>query len=272
MSALLVDIGNSRIKWRLVDVTASASADELPWIGPEHVLAVTEVARVGDAWASLAVEPVDSAFISNVSSPGREAAVIGAVHQTWGGVSIRSVRSSGEQSGVVNGYRDPAQLGTDRWMALVGAHALMPDRPLLVCSFGTATTIDLLVPDDDASAQRAVFVGGMIIPGLEAMRCALPSTTARLPLASGRVSDFADATDDAIASGIVAAQAGAVERGVRLARARSVARHSSPLTCLLAGGAAIAVAPFLEDTDFPVIRVHDLVLRGLAAVARARDR
>ena len=43
-----------------------------------------------------------------------------------------------------NGYRNPAQLGSDRWAAMIGARALMGGKPVLVVVCGTAATIDFV--------------------------------------------------------------------------------------------------------------------------------
>ena len=83
---------------------------------------------------------------------------------------------------------------------LPGAHP-----PFLLASFGTATTIDTVGPDN-------VFAGGLILPGPAMMRNALAHGTANLPVADGRVVAYPADTHEAIASGIAAAQAGAVVR------------------------------------------------------------
>lgn len=272
MNKLLIDIGNTRIKWRVADVTAAASdgtAKATPhWRSPEQFVLTSEADRVESALQTIAQWPIAVALVSNVSSSAVEAAVIGAVSGIWGGIAIERIEPLPFQSGVANRYREPARLGPDRWLALIAAHALFPDVPLLVCSFGTATTIDLLLPE---KAGRASFIGGLILPGFDAMRSALSSTTERLPLASGQVVDFADGTDDAIASGVFAAQVGAVERAVRNARALSATGVGPPLRCVIGGGAAARVTPLLSGLDVAWTVSPDLVLQGLAVVAACTD-
>ena len=105
------------------------------------------------------------------------------------------------------------------------------------------------------------------------MRGALTRTTARLPASDGRIVDFADRTDDAIASGVMAAQTGAVARALAglHARRRSTSGCPPPL-CLVAGGAASRMAAMLVELDTPHRLVHDLVLRGLACVGSEAPR
>ena len=82
--------------------------------------------------------------------------------------------------------------------------------------------------------------------------------TARLPLADGHFSLQPRCTVDAIRSGCLQAQAGAVERMFRQIAGEARA------TCLLGGGAADSFAGLLE---IPVCRVDNLVLTGLGAIA-----
>ncbi len=260
MIALLIDIGNTRLKWRVASVNREGVLPQ--WLSEERAIAVHEVSTISVGFEKLEPVGVEAVFLSNVADASVANVVVDAVLRCWPASAIHSLRPLASQCGVDNGYRDPAQLGPDRWLALIGAHVAMPDRTLLVCSFGTATTIDLLA----VAGGRAVFTGGLILPGFDAMRVALSATTARLPLADGRPVVFADNTDDAITGGIVAAQLGAVERSLRNARG-AIGPASGPLTCLLAGGGAAHVAPLLDAVDVPVAVMHDLVLRGLAAVA-----
>src|SRR5699024_10725 len=116
------------------------------------------------------------------------------------------------------------QLGADRWLSMIGLaqHSRDADTPLLLASFGTATTVDTLCPAALADRARLnvhdtqpagwVYEGGLIFPGPALMRSSLSANTAQLPPARGRITGFPCSTDQAIVSGIAAAQAGAVVR------------------------------------------------------------
>lgn len=261
MIALLIDIGNSRIKWRIARVGNGHRRPQ--WLSEEQALASSDANRMTERMTGSASIEVDAIFVSNVSTAAIENAVLSATSEVWRDAEVHRLRPLAAQCGVINGYREPSQLGPDRWLAMIGAHAHEPQRTVLVCSFGTATTLDLLV-HQDVPDSPATFVGGLILPGFEAMRAALSLSTARLPLADGKAVDFADNTDDAITGGIVAAQVGAVERAWRQA---SAGKRRDTTVCLLAGGGAASVAPFLTELDVAFEVVHDLVLRGIAAVA-----
>ncbi len=291
MRFLLIDTGNSRVKWRILDPRLDWPQDE----GLEDTngtnehpvtalsshergsLSLVELPLLAQRFGAMRESALDAVHLSNVAGAEAEGAVRRAVGAIWGDVPVHALIPKAVQCGVRNGYCDQTQLGPDRWAALLGAHALLPDRHVLVCSFGTATTIDLLLHEFDSvapEATRSSFVGGLILPGFEAMRRSLARDTARLPLAQGDVVDFAVGTDDAIASGIAAAQTGAVMRALHDARVRAADTDRKcgtqrPVACVLAGGGASTMAQYLSDPKASMHIVPDLVLRGLHAVACA---
>ena len=158
----------------------------------------------------------------------------------------RWVVSGPQEGGVTNGYDHPTRLGTDRWVAMIGArgHVLArgPARPALVVMVGTAVTVDALDRDGH-------FLGGLILPGHGIMLRALESGTAGLRVPTGEVMPFPANTSDALTSGGTYAITGAIERMRRHLRERSDGEE--PLV-LMTGGAGWKVAPYLE-------MAHDLV-------------
>jgi type III pantothenate kinase len=161
---------------------------------------------------------------------------------------------------LLNGYRDPSQLGADRWHAVLGACARLPASSLVVANAGTATTVDCV----RATGGPAQFVGGCIAPGVRLMLESLKRGTAALPLAEGPFAEFPDTTDRAIVTGVLDAQAGLVERVWR----RFAASLGAAPRLLLAGGNAEVLAAHLPVELAPVIE-HNLVLHGLALRASA---
>jgi type III pantothenate kinase len=170
-------------------------------------------------------------------------------------VLLRVIASERSQLGVTNGYRDPAQLGSDRWAALLAAHHAVRGHKLVV-NAGTALTIDALADDGR-------FLGGLIVPGPALMRRSLDRGTAGLRLTEGAFNDFPASTPDAITSGAIQAGAGAVGR-----MAEAMGRHGTPPErVILSGGAAAEIAPHLPIAH----AIHEnLVLDGLALIARSR--
>lgn len=162
---------------------------------------------------------------------------------------------------LLNRYKNPQQLGSDRWHAAIGAISFLPNTPLLVVHVGTATTVDCVIPEGD---NRMVFAGGRIAPGVLLMRDSLVNGTASLPKADGEYSTIPTDTMTAIVTGIIDAQLGLIERGMK-----SMTQLGFDPVLVLAGGAASRFAPYLKR-EFPeMIQKHNLVLRGLAL--RAQD-
>ncbi len=255
MNVLLVDVGNTRIKWRVADVATGRGVDGTP-------VDVPAVASLADRFGGQ--PPVGAAFVSAVAGAAVEAAVVAAIGAAWPGVAARTVLATAREGTLVNGYREPALLGPDRWLAAIGAHARLGVGPLLVCTFGTATTIDLV--DDDADHPGGSrFVGGMILPGFETMRRSLVDRAALLSGGHGQDLPFGDRRDDAIAGGLVAAQAGAV----LYALDRAAARSTRPRV-VVAGGDAARVATALAASDVATTPLPDAVMIGLAIVAGRR--
>jgi len=240
---LLVDAGNTRIKWALAE-DGAAPGDWCAHGAVPHA----ELDRLAAAWLGHGVR---AAIVSNVGG----AALREGLSSLLPAVPVEWFASGPARAGLRNGYRDPAQLGSDRFAAAIGARTLEPGKALVVATCGTATTIDAVSADGR-------FIGGMILPGLGLMAASLARGTAQLPHAAAGAAPpplFADNTLDAIASGCLAAQAGAIERAVAAHRAEC---------CIVSGGAAAHVAPALA---LPYRLAENIVLVGLHAVARSGE-
>lgn len=235
---LAIDCGNTRLKWGMHDGTGWCAQGPLDYA---DLPGFAELLR--------AQPRAEKAVAANVAGPQVGEAVAAAV--TTLGIPLYWAKSQSAQYGVRNHYERPEQLGVDRWAALVGARALHPQACLVVCA-GTATTVDVM----DAEGG---FQGGLILPGVELMCRALAANTAQLPLADGKFAGLPRNTMDAIVSGCLHAQAGAVERMFE-----QVAAHPGAV-CLVGGGAA---GQFFDLLRMPKTRVDNLVLEGLARIGR----
>jgi type III pantothenate kinase len=236
---LCIDRGNSRLKWGVHGAgrwIASGTID------PTELGQLAAIARESQPRRIL---------IANVAGSAAGAAIREAL-LPWSSV-LHEVFTTPQACGVTNGYTQPTRLGVDRWCALIGARPRAGAQACLVVMAGTATTIDTLLPDGQ-------FTGGLILPGLDLMRRALARDTAALPLASGEYSPHPRNTNDAIITGCLDAQAGAIERA--FARLPDPARAR----CLLSGGAAPRIAPLLT---IPHECVENLVLDGLGRLGES---
>jgi type III pantothenate kinase len=240
MKVLAIDAGNSRIKWGWFDGARWAAQG---WV------ATAEAGKLAAALAG--VQEADAVVVANVAGEAARSAIEAAARPLGG--PLRWVRGRARQCGIVSSYADPAQLGADRWAALIGAWHLV-QGPCAVVNAGTTLTVDAL-------SGEGVFLGGCIVPGAELMRTALAGATAQLPLQDGKFAYFPDCTADAIMSGAINALAGAVERMLQYMERTC----GAPPAVVLSGGAAPLIAPQLNA---PVQLVDNLVLEGLLCIAR----
>jgi type III pantothenate kinase len=242
---LLIDAGNSRVKWGWYETTKDGGG----WANIATV-SLIEFAAASDHINPFSVthENPERILISNVAGDG--------VHQllvNWTSIfdaEAQWLRGEAERCGVRSLYERPEQLGPDRWAALIAARALERGGCLIV-NAGTATTVDALSADGE-------FLGGLILPGVELMRFVLHEHTGRLPIQEGAFRSMPRNTLDAIETGSRHAQAGAVERMYRAMGSKGV--------CLVSGGGGPAL---IEQLDVPCRYVENLVLEGLARIALA---
>lgn len=237
---LAIDAGNSRIKWGLHDGDAWREQGS------------AETARAGSLAAAFGgLRAVDSVIASNVAGDALRETLTALLPDVQ--CPVRWIRSTREQCGVRNGYREPLELGSDRWAALIGAWTLHGGAAVVV-NAGTALTVDALSGD-------GVFLGGFIAPGTELMLEALARNTAALRRQPGAFSYFPDSTGNAITSGAINAQCGAIERMAAFLEDTGAA---APV-CILSGGGAELLQAHLK---VEVRLVDRLVLAGLVAIAR----
>jgi type III pantothenate kinase len=244
---LLVDIGNTRIKWaRLAGTTLSeqSAAPHAGWTADTFVESILDSGpRAGRV------------LIGNVGGARMAAVAREALSKAWS-IEPEFIASTKAAGGVRSSYPEPAKLGVDRWLAMIGARSLERGA-VCVVSVGTAMTIDGL----DASGRH---LGGVIVPGPELMVSSLLKNTSEIARRAqqGTTSDrlFADNTLGAIHQGAEHALAALIERSVQ-SIASEVAQ--SPKLLLTGGGAArVAKAVHLSHQV-----ILDLVLRGLAVLA-----
>ena len=249
MTTLLLDIGNSRLKWGLLN------NDRIGATG--HVSLQNIEQRGVAALASLLPPRFDTVLACNVAGAG-----IGTLLSELG--DVRFAKPTTKACGVTNGYRNPEHLGVDRWAAMIGARAATSSACLVVDA-GTAITLDALDP-------RGVHLGGQIMPGLRLMSESLGCSTSDLPLVNTNTlvidpdaSPFATSTNDAIAKGILGAVAGSIERSLQFLRA---AKADVDVDVILTGGDAAIIQHHLHQAT--ELRPH-LVLEGLACLASVSE-
>ena len=240
---LLLDIGNTRIKW--ARLTHGRLGSQQAHVHVEEDLGPV-LERVLDGPAP------ERVFASNVAGPLMAAALREVCEERYG-KRPEFLIPGPVTAGVTNGYKDPARLGADRWAAVIGAYR-RHGGPACVIDAGTAITVDGV----DGKGRH---LGGLIAPGPQTMRRALAGSTASLrDDGEGEFTLLARETRSAIGSGGWHTAAGFLERMHLL-----VGRELGPKTrFLLTGGDAERLSELVPDR---YILAPDLVLQGLAVVA-----
>jgi type III pantothenate kinase len=246
---LLVDVGNTRVKWAtLVDGRLS----------PQRAAAYAQWSAADwqrEVFGDTRVEHVLAATVAG----GDSRVALEAAARNAGATSVEFVASTAANAGVRNAYAEPRLLGVDRWVAVIGAYHLAHGACCVV-DVGTAATLDTV----DASGQH---LGGFIVPGPQMMVRSLHAGTSNLAAhsaasPSGGTALLADNTRDAIERGCRVAVAALVDRTYS-----ELAQRTQSLPRLYCtGGAMDEVLPYILAT---CERVPDLVLRGLARIADA---
>jgi type III pantothenate kinase len=252
---LLIDAGNTRIKWALVSGEDWLCSGDLP-TGQVDGLARDIAGHMARQNIGTGLHDIQQIWASNVA--GEETARHIRNIDAGQSAQLHFAVARKSQCGVSNAYSNPSQLGSDRWAALIAAWHLVHGVCLVVNS-GTATTIDAL------SAQGE-FVGGLILPGVELMQRSLVAATDQLESATGEYVRFPLNSADALYSGAIQASCGAIERQYNLLGDDSA-------TLVLSGGAARLLQPCLDQKFYgaPPRVVDNLVLRGLSLMAQEAD-
>ena len=252
---LLIDAGNTRIKWALLRGRDWLCSGDLP-TGQADRLARDIADHIARQNLGTGLHDIQQIWASNVA--GEECAR--HIRNIGAGKSGQPyfVVARKLQCGVRNAYSNPSQLGSDRWAALIAAWHLVHGECLVVNS-GTATTIDAL------SAQGE-FVGGLILPGVELMQRSLVAAADQLKSAPGEYVRFPLNSADALFSGAIQASCGAIERQYNL-----LGDGSAPV--ILSGGAARVLQPCLDQklSAAPPRIIDNLVLQGLSLMAQEAD-
>lgn len=251
MAVLLIDIGNTRIKWARFDGKAlgpQRAAAHSDW-GDEHF-----ARRVIGSGRGL-----ERVLVASVAGKRVARNLVRAVRLA-GAPQPEFVTSQRAAGGVTSGYLEPWRWGVDRFVASIGAHQLAGKRAVCVVGVGTAMTLDLV----DA---QGLHRGGAIIPAPTLMVDTLLKNTDGIRRraqggAGGKQGLFGRSTRAALAQGSRYAAAALIDRAADEARALL---HSRVPLILLTGGGAPSVLPLVRST---CISVPDLVLRGLAVLSR----
>ena len=242
---LAVDIGNTAIKFGIFDGDTLLSKSSIP--AKRDYTNDEILAAVGN---SLDV-PIDNSLVCSVVPELDDAVSILIAEKC--GVDARFVRND-DDFGLKINYQPLEAAGADR---LVNSFAASRKYgvPCIVCSFGTATTVDVVNENHE-------LLGGIIAPGMATMAKALHLNASRLPEVSLEKppSIIADNTVDSIRSGVFYGQVGMIQGIVR----RVSDQLGEKPTVVATGGFAQMIE---DETDAIDIVDENLLLEGLNLLA-----
>jgi type III pantothenate kinase len=265
---LLIDAGNSSIKWNVYD--APSKQFQLP---PQAFLWRTDdlTTLLDRHWGGL--NSIDEVLIANVAGHAVELGV-----QQWltqnrlnkkgqlqkrphsRGLEATRITTQSQAFGVRNAYKDPSQLGVDRWLAILAAAKLQPAQNLCCVSCGTAITVDTLTAQGD-------YRGGLIIPGPQLMKKALLQQTHGVKIGLDPVNDkqtglspFTDSTGAAVNHGVLTAAVGFIDRAIN----EIESELGGEVTKIITGGDAQTIRAHSRNA---FVYEPELVLKGLALYA-----
>ena len=254
---LFFDIGNTRLKWQLdeglqgvVVETGSILYKKEGWSG---LMQLTQLDNVGFIWAS------------SVASTDVKSMIDGWARDKFG-LKVNWLSVVEERCGVKNLHYPLAQLGVDRWAAVLGASQYLLTNNVvgsaaIIIDAGTAVTIDVLT-------ENLEFQGGAILPGLNMMHDALVGETQGIDSSlAGDLTVPGQNTQQCVNGGVHYALFGAIERLVAEMKS-SLNLPNSGVVIMLTGGDAILVERY---SSLKFVVLPSLVVDGLKCVADSSE-
>ncbi|MEO6333903.1 MAG: type III pantothenate kinase [Pyrinomonadaceae bacterium] len=246
---LAIDIGNTAIKFGLFEAEQLTSKFSIP---TKRDAAVDDLRRaIGERLRSGAEAAIVCSVVPDINIPMTE--------------FLREVTTSEPtfvnnsfDFGLIVNYEPLQSLGTDRLVNAFGAVEKY-GAPCIVCSLGTATTIDVVNKDRE-------FLGGIIAPGINAMAEALHLKAPRLPdvKIERPETTIGNSTMESIRSGIYYGYVGMVEGLI------TRIRTEFEISRIVATGGNAVIA---SDKFGGIMTVDpDLILNGLWLISTKTSR
>lgn len=241
MNNLVIDIGNSGLKLAIFHQRKLVQKLHLQQID------LDQIRQLVDDYG------VENSLVSSVSQDAEE------LTNFLKTITVYQCFSSRTALPLINQYKSPETLGSDRLAGLMGARYLYPEKPVLVIDAGTCITYDLI-------DEQSRYEGGSISPGIHMRLKALHHFTGKLPLVDFE-SDFEDLigrdTRQSILSGVI--------NGVLAEAEGFIQKYSqlhAHLQVILCGGDARFFDTRLKNSIFAnhLSCEPDLVLIGLNEV------
>lgn len=199
---IVVDVGNSRMKWgrcengRVAEMVSLPHDSTVEWKRQAEAWSVDELTR----WTVAGVAPQSlHRFNSWLSARGVTPKII-----------TSELFENGGPTELASAVEEISRIGVDRLLTSLAAYSCSPpSSSVAVINVGTAMTIDFVT-------RVGIHVGGVILPGPQLMTRSLNAHTAKLPLIEIDpvlpVSIWGKNTEEAIELGIANAILGAADQ------------------------------------------------------------
>lgn len=236
---VLVDIGNTRTKYLIEHADGRIERN------------LVDNNDISKSWLMAHWNKARQVYIASVKS-GTITDTI-SDWATGNNINISFTESEKNRYGVTNSYQKPETLGVDRWLTLIGAATLYPRSSAIIIDAGTATTIDVL--DENGTHQ-----GGWILSGIDLLLSQLNQNTAKVKFEVSETSNlsFGRSTSECVNNAAWAATVAMINLGIKEAENNYQVKH-----CILLGGNADKLLPFIESKSAKVNILPDLIFEGL---------
>jgi len=165
------------------------------------------------------------------------------------GNNIHTVHSQASYKGLINSYKNPESLGSDRWLAMIAAYEKNPQKAFVVLDIGSAITFDYV---NNIGAHQ----GGVIFPGLEKIR----NTFDQFEITKGvDIDELGQSTKEAWSKGTLSLIVTTINEKIR-----AIKQYDPQVKIFATGGGLSEIEKYF---DFTYSFHKNLVLDGLELFA-----
>ncbi|MCC6508969.1 MAG: type III pantothenate kinase [Pirellulaceae bacterium] len=277
---ICVDIGNSgmrcvRLRPTSLDSAAkpvstpASTQDAVPWVGDilrvdwpasredRQAMSPSDLQRLVEPWLGASNHAATRRWLVSSVQREMESKLRGCVEHL-GASDYRLVTFRDLHCEIAVDF--PHQVGIDRLLAAKAAMVHCPHQPLIVIQAGSAITVDWIEWPDR-------YCGGAIMPGVPMMLRLLSQAADLLPeVDADELFDLPPLPGKNTTAAMTVGASSAVVGGVQHLVARYREQHGAQTLVVLSGGDGPRLTPHITG---PVTVVEQLVLRGLASLARS---
>lgn len=251
-NVLLVDAGNSRLKWSILKKGKVSSSEAIVYGNDAPIDSLSSLIKTNKK---------DCEYVLLVSVQGEEFIKHARRIAKGEKVDLINITSQTKLGELKNAYENPQQLGADRFVAMLAGYYKAGDKACIIVDCGTAVTIDAI----DNTGQH---LGGLILPGLQVSSDSLLKGARQLeldPHQRDNIQLLANNTSQAILGGSFYGLSGAInEICSKIEKEITDLEGTCDIVKIICGGDAELLLPQLSS-EFLI--QADLVMEGLQLIA-----